>query len=102
MSESVYPPSTSIAENAHVSSMDAYRALYEESYNDTEGFWGRIAKDTIHWFEPFTKVRKYDFHQAEIAWFLGGKTNIAYNCLDRHLETRGDQTAIIWEGNEPG
>ena len=102
MNDFVFETPEEIASKAHVSSMEEYKKLYQESYDDTEGFWSRIAKETIDWFEPFETVRKYDYHKAEIEWFTEGKTNVSHNCLDRHLEERGDQTAIIWEGNSPG
>ena len=102
MSADIYPPSDEFSQNALIKSLAEYQELYDESFNDTDAFWKRTAKETIDWFEPFNTVREYDFHKAEIAWFLGGKTNLAHNCLDRHLETRGDQVAIIWEGNKPG
>lgn len=97
----IFNPPAETSKHAHVGSMDAYRKLYDESISDPDGFWSRIAKEQIDWFEDFDKVRQYDFHNAEIKWFIGGKTNIAHNCLDRHLDKRGDQVAIIWEGNEP-
>ena len=82
--------------------MDEYKKMYERSISDPEGFWAEMA-DGFFWKEKWSKVREYDFKgDISIKWFLGAKTNITYNCLDRHLETRGDQTAIIWEGNEPG
>ena len=77
-----------------------YRQMYQDSINDPEGFWAEQAK-LIDWFQPFDKVWEYDYHKAEIKWFLGGKLNVSYNCLDRHLATRGDQVAIIWEGDDP-
>jgi acetyl-CoA synthetase len=82
--------------------MEEYKALYDESYNDTDAFWERIGRETISWFKPFDKVREFDYSKGDIKFFTGGKTNMCYNCIDRHLETRGDQTAIIWEGNTPG
>ena len=76
--------------------------VYERSINDPEGFWGELAEG-FYWKEKWTKVREYDFKgNIDIKWFIGAKTNITYNCLDRHLDQRGDQVAIIWEGNEPG
>ncbi|MBI9077696.1 MAG: acetate--CoA ligase [Desulfatibacillum sp.] len=79
-----------------------YKSMYEESIKDPEKFWTEIAK-RIDWFEPFTKVKESNFNgDVSIKWFLDGKLNVAYNCLDRHLEKRGDQVAIIFEGNDPG
>ncbi len=94
------PPST-FSEKAHISSLDQYRQMYQRSIDDPDGFWGEIA-DGFYWKKKWDKVREYDFdHDISIKYFLGAQTNITYNALDRHLETRGDQTAIIWEGNEP-
>ncbi|MBP7934291.1 MAG: acetate--CoA ligase [Phycisphaerae bacterium] len=97
----VFQPPAGFAAKAHVKSMDQYRQMYQRSITDPEGFWGDIAS-TFYWKQKWTKVREYDFKgDISIKWFTGGKTNITYNCLDRHLATRGDQVAIIWEGNEP-
>jgi len=98
----VFPPSADFSSQAHIKSLDEYKAMYKRSVEDPEGFWGEIAED-FYWKEKWSKVREFDFDgDIDIKWFIGAKTNITYNCLDRHLETRGDQTAIIWEGNEPG
>jgi acetyl-CoA synthetase len=78
-----------------------YKEMYAASIDDPEKFWGEQAK-RIHWMKPFTKVKNTSFApEVSIKWFEDGKTNIAYNCVDRHLEKRGDQVAIIWEGDEP-
>ena len=102
MSEFVFETPQEFVQQAHIQSMEEHQKLYDESVADPDGFWSRIAKETITWFKPFEKVREFDYHKAEVKFFVGGTTNVAYNCLDRHLETRGDQVAIIWEGNEPG
>jgi acetyl-CoA synthetase len=79
--------------------------MYQRSIDDPDGFWGEMAEQ-FHWFRKWDTVRSFNYNVKEgpisIKWFEGGKTNITTNCLDRHLDTRGDQTAIIWEGNEPG
>jgi acetyl-CoA synthetase len=79
-----------------------YRAMYDRSLADPNGFWAEEAK-RIHWFRHFTKVKNtsFDPHDVSIKWFEDGTTNAAYNCIDRHLATRGDQVAIIWEGDDP-
>jgi acetyl-CoA synthetase len=79
-----------------------YRAMYNRSLSDPNGFWAEEAK-RIHWFKHFTKVKNtsFDPHHVSIKWFEDGTTNAAYNCIDRHLATRGDQVAIIWEGDDP-
>jgi acetyl-CoA synthetase len=79
-----------------------YEAMYERSVKDPNGFWGEQAK-RIDWFKPFTKVKNtsFDPHRVSIKWFEDGVTNVAHNCIDRHLAKRGDQVAIIWEGDDP-
>ena len=79
-----------------------YRAMYDRSLSDPNGFWAEEGK-RIHWFRHFTKVKNtsFDPHNVSIKWFEDGTTNAAYNCIDRHLATRGDQVAIIWEGDDP-
>ncbi|QOY89081.1 acetate--CoA ligase [Paludibaculum fermentans] len=95
----VYSPSTEFSSQAHVGSMEAYQELYRRAEADPEGFWAQQAESEVHWFEKWSHV--YEWHPPFVKWFVGAKTNAAYNCLDRHLETRGDKPAIIFEG-EPG
>ena len=97
----IYPVSDEWAERAHIDNAK-YQAIYQASVDDPDAFWGEQGK-RIHWFRDFSKVRDVSYDQADlhIRWYEDGTTNAAYNCLDRHLETRGDQTAIIWEGDEP-
>jgi acetyl-CoA synthetase len=95
----VYPPPAEFARKAHVSGMEAYRALYDRAAADPEGFWAGLAEREIHWFRKWDKV--LDWQDPFAQWFVGATTNASYNCLDRHLESRGDKTAILWEG-EPG
>ena len=98
----VYEPPAAYAATSHVKSMDEYRALYERSIGDPEAFWAEQAEQRITWFEKWHTVRQVDYHKADIAWYLGGKLNVCYNCVDRHVEAgRGDDTALIWEGNDP-
>ncbi|MDC7788631.1 acetate--CoA ligase [Rhodoplanes sp. TEM] len=80
----------------------AYQEMYQRSISDPNGFWAEHGK-RIDWFKPFTKVKNtsYDPHNVSIKWFEDGTTNVAHNCIDRHLATRGDQVAIIWEGDDP-
>ena len=82
---------------------DKYQALYKRSINDPDGFWGDEARRRLEWIKPFTKVKDTSFGPGEvhIKWFEDGVTNVALNCIDRHLATRGDQVAIIWEGDDP-
>ena len=87
--------------NHQITSENQYRETYKRSVADPEGFWDEIAK-TFVWKKPYDKVLSWEFDTPDIKWFEGGKLNITENCLDRHLEERGEQTAIIWEPNEPG
>ena len=80
---------------------DKYLALYERSVSDPEGFWTEQADTFVHWFKKWDKVWDWDYHEGRIKWFEGAKLNVCYNCVDRHLETRGDQTAVIWESDDP-
>ncbi len=98
-----YPPSAETISRAHVTA-ETYEKMYAESVSDPEGFWKREAMERIDWMTPFTKVKdvSFDFGNVHIKWFEDGTLNVAANCIDRHLETRGDQTAIIWEPDEPG
>ncbi|MDZ7751170.1 MAG: acetate--CoA ligase [Gammaproteobacteria bacterium] len=80
---------------------DRYQAMYRQSIEDPEGFWAEQAEEFVTWFKPWDRVLDWDYHKAHIRWFEGGKLNVSYNCLDRHLDTRGDQVAIIWEGDDP-
>lgn len=96
----VFPPSDSFAKQAVIGSIAAYEDLYNESLKDIEGFWSAQAKEHLHWFEPFHTALEWSNPLAK--WFVGGKTNVSYNCLDAHvLNGHGDRVAFYWEG-EPG
>ena len=98
----VVAPTAEFAANAHIGSMEQYQEMYDRSISDPEGFWGDIAEQFV-WKEKWSRVLDYTFENTvDVKWFIGGKTNLSVNCLDRHLEERGDKTAIIWEGNTPG
>ncbi|MCA8928929.1 MAG: AMP-binding protein, partial [Alphaproteobacteria bacterium] len=101
MTDELFPVTPAVAQSAHVDRA-AYDEMYRRSVEDPEGFWGEHGK-RIDWFKPYTKVKDVSYAKDDlhIRWFHDGTTNAAYNCLDRHLETRGDQTAIIWEGDDP-
>jgi len=103
MSE-VYPPDPTFRQRAYFKSMEEYRKEYERSVQRPDEFWAEKAAE-FHWFRKWDKVRDYNFDLRKgpvfIKWIEGGKTSIVYNCLERHLAQRGDQVAIIWEGNEP-
>jgi len=78
-----------------------YQRLYEQSINDPAAFWGEQAKQFLGFSTPFESVFEGDFSKADVKWFKGGKLNVSWNCIDRHLPTRGNQTALIWEGDDP-
>ena len=81
----------------------AYQAMYRRSVEDPDGFWADMANEHVHWFRKWDKVADWTFDgDVGIRWFDGAKVNVAYNCLDRHLEERGDKPAILWEGDQPG
>jgi acetyl-CoA synthetase len=96
----VFPPSPEFAGKAAIGSLKDYEALYKESLQDTEKFWADQAKEHLHWFEPFHTTLEWNEPVAK--WFVGGKTNVSFNCLDVHVANgHGDRVALYWEG-EPG
>ncbi|MBM4394558.1 MAG: acetate--CoA ligase [Deltaproteobacteria bacterium] len=99
-----YFPPASFAAKANLKSFAEYKEMYDRSIADPEGFWGEVASG-FYWHKKWDKVWDYNYDTrkgpVKINWFIGGKTNITYNALDPHLATRGDQRAIIWEGNDP-
>jgi acetyl-CoA synthetase len=98
----LYPVPAEVAAKARIGAAE-YEKLYTESVNDSEGFWRRIGQ-RLDWIKPYTKVRdvSFDAKDLHIRWFYDGELNLSANCLDRHLQTRGDKTAILWEGDDPG
>ncbi|MDP6339588.1 MAG: acetate--CoA ligase [Candidatus Marinimicrobia bacterium] len=101
MSVQVFNPSSIFSNNAHVKSMDQYRSEYNQSISDRNAFWAEKA-ERIYWSKKWDTVGEFDYVNANINWFKGGKLNVSYNCLDRHVEAgNGDRTALIWEGNNP-
>ncbi|MEX1225102.1 MAG: acetyl-coenzyme A synthetase N-terminal domain-containing protein, partial [Pirellulales bacterium] len=95
----VFPPPAEFSQNAHIDSIEAYQQMWDRAAADPAAFWGELARQELHWFQPFEQVLEWNVPFAK--WFVGGKTNVSYNCLDVHLKTRDDKPAIIWEG-EPG
>jgi acetyl-CoA synthetase len=96
----VFPPPPEFAARAHIQSLDQYETLYAQSIADPESFWAEAAHE-LHWFEPWSKVLDWNLPWAK--WFGGGKTNLSYNCVDRHaLGDRAHKTAILWEGEPIG
>lgn len=100
--QKVYSVKPEFADSAWVNKAQ-YQKMYQQSVINPEGFWREQAEQRIEWMKPFTKVRdvSFDDHNVFIRWFEDGTLNVSANCLDRHLETRGDQVAIIWEGDDP-
>ena len=101
MSESkIFEVTAEAAASAHIDRA-RYDRMYQQSITDPDAFWAQQAEEFIDWFKPWDKISDSDYTQGRIKWFEGAKLNVAYNCLDRHLATRGDQTAIVFEGDEP-
>ena len=98
--EKIYPVSEAAASQSHLS-VSQYNEMYQKSIDDAETFWAEQASKFLTVFETWDQVSSSDFTTATATWFRGAKLNASYNCIDRHLEKRGDQTAIIWEGDEP-
>ena len=96
----IYPPGSDATANTWMTE-DQYQEMYQRSVAEPDEFWAEQANELIDWFTPWEKVQSVDFHKADIKWFEGAKLNVSHNCLDRHLETRGDQVAIIWEADDP-
>ena len=98
-------PPQNVSSKAHIRSMEEYLKQYERSIKEPDEFWSEIAHN-FHWFKQWDQVRSYNYDMEkgpiDVKWFAGAKTNVCYNCVDRHLDVRPNKTAIIWEGNEPG
>ena len=96
----LFPPPDGFVDKAKINSSEMYQRMYDEAKADPDRFWGELARKELHWFKPFDTVLTRDGH--DVTWFGGGQTNMAYNCLDAHVNNgRGNRTAMIWEG-EPG
>ena len=101
MSENrAYPVPAAAAERSNISTAQ-YKEDYAASVNNPDSFWAERANELLDWIEPWTTTLDWNFHEAKARWFEGGKLNVSANCLDRHLATRGEKTAIIWEGDNP-
>ena len=101
MSEVKTYPVSEAAESRAFIDNDQYLSMYEASIENPEDFWTEHANNFLSWYKPWDKLTESDFLKGEVRWFLGGKLNASYNCIDRHLDTRADQVAIIWEGDDP-
>jgi acetyl-CoA synthetase len=95
-----YPVKPELAAKAHINN-ERYLALYKQSVEQPETFWAEQAHEFLDWQQPWDFVLEHDYLKGEISWFKGGKLNVSVNCIDRHLATRGNQTALIWEGDNP-
>jgi len=95
-----YPIFDSIKATTHLTK-EQYESMYRRSIEDGDNFWAEQAEQHLDWYETWQTVQRQDFNKAQIAWFEGGKLNVSVNCIDRHLATRADQTAMIWEGDDP-
>ncbi|MEM9352900.1 MAG: acetate--CoA ligase [Planctomycetota bacterium] len=96
----LFPPSDEFSSGARIKSLDEYQELWDRAKADPPAFWAELAREELHWFEPFTETLQWEEPFAK--WFVGGKTNACYNCVDRNIDMgRGDKPAIVWEG-EPG
>lgn len=95
-----YPVPESVAKRALINK-DDYDAMYQRSINEPDAFWADQAEQFLTFTKPAERVRDFDFHAGTASWFEGAELNVSVNCIDRHLESRADQTAIIWEGDDP-
>ena len=95
------PVKSDIAARAKISSLEDYQALYRESIEDPQGFWRKQA-DRLTWFHKPNEVGHFDYREVDISWYLGGRINACFNCVDRHVATRGDKTALLWVKDAPG
>ncbi len=101
MSEAkIYPVKENFAATTHITEAQ-YNEMYQRSVSDPSGFWAEQASDFIDWYQDWDTVLDWDYSKGHIRWFEGAKLNVSYNCIDRHLEKRADQVAIIWEGDDP-
>ena len=101
MSDSrIYPVPREFSDTAYIDN-EQYEELYRKSIADPEAFWAEQAGELLNWSKQWNRVMDFDFNNGEISWFEGGRINATVNCLDRHLETRADQAAIIWESDQP-
>jgi acetyl-CoA synthetase len=101
----IYPVPESFRQKAYIKSRAEYEKMWKESISNGDAFWAKIAEEYVTWFKKPDKIQDWnyakDMKDFQVKWFTGGKVNVSYNCLDRHLEKRGNQVALIWEGNDP-
>ncbi|HPV73193.1 MAG TPA: acetyl-coenzyme A synthetase N-terminal domain-containing protein, partial [Smithellaceae bacterium] len=103
--DKVFPVPDRVREKSYIKSRAEYDKLYKESITDPNAFWAKMATERLTWFKPFDKNKvsdwSFDAKNVHSKWFEGGKLNVSYNCLDRHLATKKNKAAIIFEGNDP-
>uniref|UniRef100_UPI00261C471C AMP-binding protein n=2 Tax=unclassified Pseudomonas TaxID=196821 RepID=UPI00261C471C len=95
-----HPVTEAMRERAHLNDED-YQRLYRQSVEQPETFWAEQAKAFLDWSKPWDEVYSGDLKKGQASWFKGGQLNVSYNCIDRHLDQRGEQVALIWEGDNP-
>ena len=99
--EKVYKVTNEISKNTHIDAKK-YQEMYDHSINESDTFWGEQAEKFLTWFSKWDKIQEWNYDKnVNISWFTNAKLNVSYNCIDRHLDEKGDQVAIIWEGDEP-
>ncbi len=105
MKSTTIQPNKEFSDKAHISSMDEYNKLYDQSVENPAEFWAKIARENFYWEKDFEEILDFNYDRnkgpIKIEWFKGGKTNLSYNCIDRHLKDHADRTALIFEGNDP-
>ena len=103
MSNQVFPVIERAAPQAHINSLEHYEHLYKDSIENPDKFWGSCAREYLSWFHPFDQVFSGSLASGDVAWFLNGKLNVSFNCIDRHvLDGKAEKTAIIWEADDIG
>ena len=96
----IHPVMPHIQPTAHINTAQ-YQVMYQASLEQPDTFWRQQAEQFLHWQTPYQSLSQSDFSRGEAAWFIGGKLNVSENCIDKHLPALAEQTAIIWEGDEP-
>ena len=96
-----FPPPKAFSKMAHIKSLKQYKEIYKKSIKNPDAFWAKMAKEFLHWNKKWTKVSEWDFTKPSVKWFINGKLNVSYNCIDRHLNSyKRNKAAIIWEGDD--
>ena len=96
-----FPPPKAFSKMAHIKSLKQYKEIYKKSIKNPDTFWAKMAKEFLHWNKKWTKVSEWDFTKPSVKWFINGKLNVSYNCIDRHLNSyKRNKAAIIWEGDD--